>query len=108
MKTNKPTIVRVILAIAAVLNDAAIAAGIASFEDPTLNHWYKILSFIFTVVVMFINTYYNNDFTEEAAIGTGLTRQLKAEKKAKYKGERYLTEDEDGDDEDENDQEDVQ
>lgn len=99
MKTNKPTIIRVILAIAAVLNDGAIIAGIASFHNETLNYWYRIVSFIFTLVVMFINTYYNNDFTEEAAIGTGLTRQLKAEKKMGYVGEKYLTEDEDGEDE---------
>lgn len=75
---KKPTIVRVILALAAVINDAAIAAGIASFANETLDYWYKIISFIFTAVVMFIVTYYNNDFTSEGAAGTALTRELKA------------------------------
>ena len=78
---KKPTIVRVILALAAVINDAAIASGIASFANPTLDYWYKIVSFIFTAVVMFIVTYYNNDFTEEGALGTAYTRQLKLENK---------------------------
>ena len=74
---KKPTIVRVILALAAVINDAAIASGIASFSNETLNYWYHVISFIFTAVVMFIVTYYNNDFTPEGAAGTAYTRQLK-------------------------------
>ena len=71
MKDNrKPTIVRVILALAVVVNDAAIAAGIASFANTTLDYWYKVISFVLTAVVLFINTYYNNDFTVEGAEGT--------------------------------------
>ena len=93
---NKGTIVRVILALAAVINGGFVVAGIASFNNPELDYWYKVVSFIFGAIVLFIDTYYNNDFTKEAAIGTGLTRQLKAEKKADYEGERYLTEEEDG------------
>lgn len=94
---NKGTIIRVILAIAAVLTNASVISGIASFENPTLDYWFKVVSFIFGSAVLFIDMYYNNDFTEEASIGTGLTRQLKAEKKAKYSGEKYMTEDENGD-----------
>lgn len=95
---NKGTIIRVILAIAAVLNSTFVITGIASFENPTLDYWYKIVSYIFGVIVLFIDMYYNNDFTKEAAIGTGLTRQLKAEKKEDYSGEKYITEDGDGSD----------
>lgn len=35
----------------------------------------------------------NHDFTEEACIGTGITRQLKAEKRADYIGDYFYTED---------------
>ena len=38
-----------------------------------------------------INTYYNNDYSEEACIGTGITRQLKAEKEAGYVGDFFFT-----------------
>lgn len=88
---NKGTILRTILAIATVINSGAIAAGIAEFENPTVNMIYKVLSFCATAVILFINTWYNNDFTEEACIGTGLTRQLKAEHKDGYVGERFFT-----------------
>ena len=75
---NKGTIIRTILAIGSVLNEASVVAGIAEFNNPTLNKGYQIVSFVFMVAVLFINTYFNNDYTKEACIGTGLTRQLKA------------------------------
>ena len=75
---NKGTIIRTILAIATVINSGAIASGVAEFENPTVDAAYKILSFAATAVILFVNTYYNNDYTEEACIGTGLTRALKA------------------------------
>lgn len=78
---KKPTIIRVLLAIAAMINNGAIATGIASFENPMLDYWYKIISFIFTAVVMVIGVYYNNDFTEEGAEGTAYTRRRKLENK---------------------------
>lgn len=84
---NNGTIVRTILAIATVINTGAIATGIAEFENPTANLVYKILSFAATAVILFVNTYYNNDYTEEACIGTGIARQLKDEKKDGYVGE---------------------
>lgn len=89
---NNGTIIRTVLAIATVINTGAIASGIAEFDNPTVNFWYKILSFAATAVILFVNTYYNNDYTEEACIGTGITRQLKAEQKADYVGERMYTE----------------
>jgi hypothetical protein len=39
-----------------------------------------------------VNTYFNNDYTEEARIGTGITRQLKAEQKEDYIGDYFFTE----------------
>lgn len=89
---NNGTIIRTVLAIATVINTGAIASGIAEFDNPTVNFWYKILSFAATAVILFVNTYYNNDYTEEACIGTGITRQLKAEQKPDYVGERMYTE----------------
>ena len=89
---NTGTIIRTILAVATVINSGAIATGIAEFENPTVNLIYKILSFCATAVILFINTWYNNDFTEEACIGTGITRQLKAEKKEGYIGDRFFDE----------------
>ena len=94
---NKGTVIRTILAIALVINSGAIATGVADFQNPTVDMVYKILSFCATVVILFVNTYYNNDYTEEACIGTGLTRQLKAEKKTDYYGEKFFEEDEDED-----------
>lgn len=74
---NKGTIIRTILAIGSVLNEAAVVGGIAEFNSPELTNIYRIVSFVFMVVVLFINTYYNNDYTTEGAEGTALTRQLK-------------------------------
>lgn len=96
---NRGTIIRTILAVALVINSGAIASGVAEFENPTINLIYKILSFCATAVILFVNTYYNNDYTPEAAIGTGLTRQLKAEKDSDYYGEKFF-EDEVSQDED--------
>ena len=76
---NKGTIIRTILAIALVINSGAIATGVADFENPTVDLVYKILSFCATAVILFVNTYYNNDYTTEGAIGTKVTRQLKLE-----------------------------
>ena len=77
---NKGTVIRTVLAVALVINSGAIATGVAEFENPTVNLIYKILSFCATAVILFVNTYYNNDFTQEGAIGTAITRQLKIEK----------------------------
>ncbi len=89
---NRGTIIRTILAVALVINSGAIASGIADFQNPTVDMIYKILSFCATAVILFVNTYYNNDYTEEACIGTGLTRQLKAEAKEDYNGEVFFEE----------------
>lgn len=54
------------------------------------------------IIVDVVTTYYNNDYTEEACIGTGITRQLKAEKDEDYIGD-YFFDDEDEEDDDEQD-----
>ena len=42
------------------------------------------------LIVDGLTTYFNNDYTEEACIGTGVTRQLKAEKKDDYVGDLFF------------------
>lgn len=51
-----------------------------------------------------LTTYCNNDFTEEACIGTGVTRQLKKEKEEGYQGEIFFDAIEDGEEEEEVDE----
>lgn len=97
---NKGTVIRTILAVALVINSGAIATGVAEFENPTVDLVYKILSFCATAVILFVNTYYNNDFTQEGAIGTAITRQLKIEKVETLKEEETAMGA--GEDEDEN------
>ena len=46
------------------------------------------------IVVDVVTTYYNNDYTEEACIGTGVTRQMKAEKEEGYVGDFFYTDEE--------------
>ena len=67
------------------------------FGNKTASFVWAILIIIFGWLVDFATTWFNNDFTPEACIGTGVTRQRKAEKKADYVGERFYT---DGDAED--------
>lgn len=86
---NKGTIIRLILALAIAINDGAVIMGVADIGDPMLDKIYKWASLVATLVVLWINHYYNNDYTPEACEGTGLTRQLKAENKADYDGEKF-------------------
>lgn len=74
---NFGTKIRTILAVATCLNTALMATDIAQFHNPTLDLAYRIVSVILNFVIVACATWYNNDFTPEAAVGTGLTRQLK-------------------------------
>lgn len=78
---NNGTKLRTILAIAVSINTALAVTDLTGFENETVNLIYKIVSMAVNFVVVAINTYFNNDYTEEGAIGTAMTRQLKAEKK---------------------------
>lgn len=101
---NRGTIIRLLLAIAMAINDGAIIMGVADIGDPVLDKAYKWLSLIATFVIVAINHYYNNDYTEEACIGTGYTRLLKEQKKiqdGEMIGEDFFSEgDNDGEHED--------
>ena len=75
---NFGTKVRTILAVATCLNTALLATDVAQFHNETVNLIYRILSVILNFVVVACVTWYNNDYTEAACEGTGLTRALKS------------------------------
>lgn len=87
---NKGTKIRTILGILTTINTVLAVTDITQFGNEQLTFYYKLISVIINAIVVAINTYYNNDYTEEAAIGTGVTRQLKAEKKADYIGDYFF------------------
>lgn len=87
---NKGTKIRTALAVAVAFYAAVIKTDLTEFGNPTLDIIYQAVMKIATFVVIFLITYYNNDYTEEACIGTGITRQLKAEKLDDYLGERFF------------------
>lgn len=104
---NFGTIVRTILAVATCLNTALMATDVAQFHNAKLDLVYRIVSVVLNFIIVACATWYNNDYTEEAALGTGLTRQLKAEGKADYIGD-YFFDDEIEDDTEESEVEDEQ
>lgn len=87
---NSGTIIRTILVIATCFNTALMATDVAQFHNPKLDLIYKVLSVIANFIIVFCATYFNNDYTEEACVGTGYTRQLKAEKADEYYGEKFF------------------
>lgn len=99
---NKGTKLRTILVIAVSIHTALLATDLTGFQNETVDLIYKIVSIIANFVIVAISTYYNNDYTEEACIGTGLTRQMKAEKAGEemtqYTGEESEFIDEEGED----------
>lgn len=96
---NTGTRIRTILVIATCFNTALMSTDVAQFHNPTLNMIYKVLSVIANFIIVFCATYYNNDYTEEACIGTGITRQLKAEQQEDYIGDIFydVADEEEGD-----------
>lgn len=89
---NTGTIIRTILVIATCFNTALMATDVAQFHNPKLDLVYRILSVVANFVIVFCATWFNNDYTEEACIGTGVTRQLKAEGRADYVGDYFFDE----------------
>lgn len=94
---NTGTIIRTILAIATCLNTALMATDLAQFHNEKLDLAYRIISVILNFIIVACVTWFNNDYTEEACIGTGITRQLKEEGKEDYFGDIFF-EDEDPED----------
>ena len=80
---NKGTQIRTALAIAFALYTAFLKTDVAEFENDTVNLIYMICMKVVTFVVIFLITWYNNDFTEVAAKYTAEMRAEKARLKAK-------------------------
>lgn len=78
---NKGTKIRTALFIISILNQANVSLGVWEFGNETVNLVYKIFSYLLTLIAGATALWFNNDFTKEACIGTGVTRQLKAEAK---------------------------
>lgn len=74
---NFGTKLRTVLAIATSLNTALMATDITAFNNPKLDIIYKVVSIILNFVIVACVTYYNNDYSEEGEVGTGMTRELK-------------------------------
>ncbi len=98
---NTGTVIRTALAIAVSIHTALIATDVTGFQNPKVDLIYKIVSIIVNFIVVALTTYYNQDYTEEACQGTGITRQLKAEKKEGYIGDKFYTDPEEEVSEDE-------
>lgn len=74
---NVGTKLRTILVVATCLNTALMATDIAQFHNATLDLVYRIISVALNFIIVACATYFNNDYTEEACVGTGITRMLK-------------------------------
>ena len=94
---NFGTRVRTILAVATCLNTALMATDLTQFHNATVDLIYRIASVVLNFIVVACVTWYNNDYTPEAAIGTGLTRSLKSEEDIEDEEEFFIEDgDEDG------------
>ena len=93
---NKGTLIRTILRIATSLNTAlcVTTSAICDLKITALTVGWAVLTILTDFIVSFFTTYYNNDYTQEACEGTGLTRL----KKRQSKGDAVCIE-EDEDDE---------
>jgi len=83
---NKGTILRI-----AALAIAVLAALICMFDIIVLPLWAKIVIAIALLAACVVCAYFNNDFSDAACRGTGMTRQIKRELKDNYVGERFYT-----------------
>ena len=102
---NKGTKIRTILRIAISLQNAAVMVTSAVTALCEQYHFtvLMVLWIAFTIacdfIISAITTYYNNDYTEEAALATGRMRQSKAQNKVGYVGENFDEEVESDDEE---------
>lgn len=97
---NTGTRVRTALAIAMAFYVALYKIDVTDFGNETVNLIYQILMKLATFVVIFLVTYFNQDYTEAGAIGTGVTRQIKKELEDSYIGDRLFTQEEEDEHED--------
>ena len=61
-------------------------------DTPIPTNWTEAIKLVVALLAITYTAWKNHDFTEEACIGTGVTRQLKAEQKDGYCGEKFFDE----------------
>ena len=88
---DRGTKIRTFLAVLAVINQAIAMTEIPDFGNDYANMAYKVITYVISVTVLAANTWYNNDYTEEALMYTGMMRQAKLEQSDDYEGERFLS-----------------
>ena len=88
---NTGTKIRTICLVIVLINQANASLSQMEFNNPKLDAIYKLFSWALTVVAGVAAWYYNNDTSEPGSIGTGITRQIKAELSKDYVGERFFT-----------------
>jgi hypothetical protein len=95
---NKGTKIRTALRIAFSVYTAfcmwqvSISELSKQFNAPWLVAACAIIIVVSGLVVDALTTYFNNDYTEAACIGTGVTRQIKAEHGRDYNGDFFFDE----------------
>lgn len=89
---NSGTKIRTALFAIACVNQSIVSIGDVDLGNETANLIYRVISLACTIISGAFALYFNNDFTEAAAVGTGITRQMKAELKEDYNGETFFDE----------------
>lgn len=95
MKAAKESWITAIVALVTSINTILALCGINLFDDITSDQVYTIVSAVVNLIVMAVSYWRDHPWTEEACIGTGMTRMLKAQRKGKI----YQEPDDTGDDE---------
>lgn len=107
---NTETRERTIAAIIMYILNFLVVFNIINVSDAQVDAIIKLGTVIVVGITWLISHYKNNDYTEEAVIGTGITRQLKLEKEDNYIGDFFFTEDyyDDAVEEEDYEQDDIQ
>ena len=71
---------------------------------PIPTNWTEAIKLIVALLAITYTGWKNHDFTPEACIGTGVTRQLKAEQDPDYFGDYFFDENSDAEEEGEEDE----
>lgn len=89
---TKGTIIRTIALVLTTLNNFFAQVGDFDFGNEKVNMIYKGVSAIVNAIASGFALWYNNDFTEEACLGTAYTRHLKEVQNEDYIGEDFTSE----------------
>ena len=103
---NKETRERTIAAAVIYVLNLLVTFHIVEFTNEQMQAIAQVVVIIATGIGWLVSHYKNNDYTPEGCIGTGITRQLKAEKEEEYIGDVFFEEDDEDiyiDDEDDED-----